>query len=218
MPFDAVMLTHLHMGHCAGLLELGPEVLDAREVPVFCTAAVAEVLASNAPWSLLVTRGNILLKRVAPGERFEPLPGLWAEAFSVPHRDEFGDTVGYVAGLSGGKSVLYIPDADNWRGLATPLAEMVRKSDWALLDGTFFDQRELASVTGRDLSDVPHPPVTDTLGLLNGLLNRVIFTHLNHTNPLVRPDSPQTAQLALRGAAVAAEGMRLDLCRRDGED
>lgn len=210
-PFQAVLLTHLHMGHYAGLLELGPEVLDARGMPVFCTYGVADVLCANAPWSLLVARGNIDLRPIAPGSPFEPVPGLRAEAFRVPHRDEFGDTVGFAVGAPGGRPLIYIPDADNWHGMAPPLRTLVQTSEVALLDGTFFDRSELTAITGRDQGEVPHPPVSGTVGELDGLLDRVVFTHLNHSNPLTAAGSPQSRWLAERGARVAIEGMRLAL-------
>jgi pyrroloquinoline quinone biosynthesis protein B len=199
------------MGHYAGLLELGPEVLGARGLPVYCTTAVADVLAENAPWSLLVSRGNVQLCPIVPGRPFELADGLSVEAFRVPHRDEFGDTVGFIVSRAGGRRLVYVPDADSWSGLARPLRDLVADSDVAVLDGTFFDRSELAGLTGRDQGEVPHPPVAATVEQLDGMLDRVVFTHLNHTNPLIDPCSPQSHRLVERGARVAIEGMRLDL-------
>jgi pyrroloquinoline quinone biosynthesis protein B len=199
------------MGHYVGLLELGPEVIGARGLPVYCTAAVAEVLAANVPWSLLVSRGNVQLHPIVPGRPFEPVAGLSVEAFRVPHRDEFGDTVGFLISRAAGRRLVYIPDADKWSGLHWPLRDLVASVDVAVLDGTFFDRSELAGMTGRNQSEVPHPPVAATVEQLEGLLDRVVFTHLNHTNPLIDPGSAQSRWLAERGARVAVEGMRLDL-------
>ncbi|OXM68215.1 hypothetical protein [Amycolatopsis vastitatis] len=38
-----------------------------------------------------------------------------------------------------------------------------------------------------------------------------LFTHLNNTNPLVLPQAPELAEVAAVGAAVAADGLLLEL-------
>jgi phosphoribosyl 1,2-cyclic phosphodiesterase len=40
---------------------------------------------------------------------------------------------------------------------------------------------------------------------------RYLFTHLNNTNPLVVPDAPEPAEVAAAGAAVAVDGLLLEL-------
>ncbi|OGS70185.1 MAG: hypothetical protein A2Y96_02850 [Firmicutes bacterium RBG_13_65_8] len=208
----AALVTHLHMGHIAGLLELGPEVMAASAAPVYCSRAVARFLRSNGPWSLLVRRGHIDLREFLPGETVHPAPGLTAQTFEVPHRNEFGDTVGFrLSSEETGLSLLYIPDADRWEGIRPGLVELVRASDAALLDGTFFDRSELLDRRGRDASEVPHPPIRDTLDLLGPLAAKVFFTHLNHTNPVLDGSSPQARAVLATGARIAADGMRIQL-------
>src|SRR5262245_25215793 len=56
---DGILLTHAHVGHVTGLLQLGREVLGARRVPVYCTASMARFLRENRPWSRLVALENI---------------------------------------------------------------------------------------------------------------------------------------------------------------
>jgi pyrroloquinoline quinone biosynthesis protein B len=41
--------------------------------------------------------------------------------------------------------------------------------------------------------------------------SRVIFIHMNHTNPLLIDGSPEQADVERRGFRFAREGMRLDL-------
>jgi pyrroloquinoline quinone biosynthesis protein B len=41
--------------------------------------------------------------------------------------------------------------------------------------------------------------------------SRVIFIHMNHTNPLLIDDSPEQAEVERRGFRFAREGMRLGL-------
>ena len=220
---DAVALTHLHMGHYLGILEFGREVCGRRGLPVWCSEAVAAVLETNSPWRELWCQGHVVYERFVPGEAFSPLPGLAVTAYEVPHRNELGDTVGFVVRSSGraelepagaatgvrgagGEGLLYLPDADRWEGWEPGLPELVGDVELAVLDGTFFDRDELARVTGREAGEVPHPPVTHTLELLGQLAAKVVFGHLNHTNPLLDPDSPATRLLAGHGAQVAREG------------
>src|SRR5947207_11245259 len=41
---DGILLTHAHIGHYLGLAQLGREVANAREMPVYCTASMARFL------------------------------------------------------------------------------------------------------------------------------------------------------------------------------
>jgi len=40
---------------------------------------------------------------------------------------------------------------------------------------------------------------------------RVVLTHLNNSNPALRENGPQAAEVARRGFEIAREGMRLEL-------
>ena len=209
-PVDAVLLTHLHMGHYVGLLEFGREVAGRQGLPVWCSPAVAAVLEANSPWRELATQGHVVYRRFAIGAPFSPIAGLDVWPYSVPHRNELGDAVGFVlrpAG-SGRGGLLYLPDADRWDTLNPSLPELVSGVEAALLDGTFFDAGELRALTGRELAEVPHPPVVETIRLLaaHGLASRVALIHLNHTNPLWRPGSEQRRWVEESGARVAGEG------------
>ena len=84
---------------------------------------------------------------------------------------------------------------------------MVGGCDIALLDGCFHDGGELP---GRPMAEVPHPLMTDTMERLEGVRTRVLFTHMNHTNPAL-DDSPQRHALEARGFGVARDGMEFEL-------
>eukprot|EP01108_Squamamoeba_japonica_P002984 TRINITY_DN2496_c0_g1_i1.p1 TRINITY_DN2496_c0_g1~~TRINITY_DN2496_c0_g1_i1.p1 ORF type:complete len:148 (+),score=8.65 TRINITY_DN2496_c0_g1_i1:324-767(+) len=92
-------LTHAHLGHYIGLLQLGKEAMNASNMPVFCTPRMAAFLRSNAPFSALVSRKNIAIRTMQPDG--DPIVietggnGATVEVFalSVPHRDELSDTV-----------------------------------------------------------------------------------------------------------------------------
>lgn len=214
-PVDGILLTHAHIGHYAGLIQLGREVASTKAVPVWSTPRFAEFLRDNGPWSQLVELGQIELEEISPGTTdgktapvaFEPLPGLKVEAFLVPHRDEFSDTVAYK--LHGpGKTILFCPDVDRWDAHDGLLESLLDGVDVAYVDATFYDGRELP---GRNILEVPHPPMIRTMELLEEMgrnsPGRVRFIHLNHTNPALNDEDLQD-EIRGRGFPVAEVGER----------
>ena len=63
-------------------------------------------------------------------------------------------------------------------------------------------------------SKVSHPAVKETLQLIGKRQEgdpRIVFIHLNHTNPLHYPDSEQYRQVYNMGWEVGVEGMEFEL-------
>lgn len=206
----AIFLTHAHIGHYAGLMFLGREVMGTHRVPVYAMERLRDFLAANGPWSQLVELQNIDLRGLVAG-RGEKVGKITVTPFLVPHRDEFSETVGYrIDGPS--RSALFIPDIDKWSDWDTNIAELVRTVDYALVDATFFADGELQ---GRDMSKIRHPFVTESMAVFAGLSpaerSRVWFIHMNHSNPLLNPDSEQAKQVRNSGFNIASEGLRLRL-------
>ena len=214
-PVDGILLTHAHIGHYAGLVQLGREVASTKSVPVWSTPRFAGFLRENGPWSQLVKLGQIELMEISPGTTdgktapvaFEPLPGLEVEAFLVPHRDEFSDTVAYK--LHGPrKTILFCPDVDRWDAHDGLLESLLDGVDVAYVDATFYDGRELP---GRNILEVPHPPMIRTMELLEEVgresPGRVRFIHLNHTNPALNDQNLQD-EIRGKGFPVAEVGER----------
>lgn len=206
LPFAAILLTHAHMGHYTGLVHLGREGASARAFPVHCTRAMGDFLAANRPFAHLLDRGEINLRLFEPGVPFAPAPGLRATAIEVPHRNEDADTVCFRM-ESDGRSLLYLPDADV---LPAPLVAEIRAADLALVDGTFYTHDEVAPGGRADGAAVPHPPVRETRKALAGARGRVLYTHLNHTNPLLS-DADLAAGLAADGLGIAPEGAMIEV-------
>ena len=205
-PLTGVVLTHAHIGHFAGLIHLGDEAWDTRDLPVYASPRMASFLRDNAPWSQLVAMGNIKLRLLTPGSETQLSPNLHLTPLPVPHRDEFSDTLAFVVrGRSGSpRRLFYCPDIDTWDRWEHDLRSFVAGMDVALLDATFFSADELP---GRDLSQIPHPLATDTAERLAGVDCDVRLIHLNHSNPLHRV-GPERDWLAARGIGVGTFGER----------
>jgi pyrroloquinoline quinone biosynthesis protein B len=209
-PLAGVFLTHAHIGHYLGLAHLGFEVAHARGVPVFATPAMCTFLEANGPWDQLVRFDNIDLRPTPPGTAVELPGGVRVTAIPVPHRDEYADTVAYrIEGP--GATVLYVPDTDAWDAWNPSLESRLEGVDVALLDATFHSLDELP---GRKIEDVKHPLMTTTMDRLQARVDgglRVVFTHLNHTNPAVDPDSAAARSVRARGFEIARDGDRIPL-------
>ena len=204
-PFDAIALTHAHIGHYAGLVHFGREAASTDEIPCYCTPSMGAFLSKHAPWEQLVSLRNLVLRPLAFEREVQIWPGLNITALAVPHRGEYTDTV--AISLNG--KLLYVPDIDDWA--AWPRArEIVAAHEVSLLDATFFSAEELP---GREMREVPHPLVPKTLDFFSDLAGkrRLILTHLNHTNPLTDPNSAATREVTHRGFEVAQEMMAIEL-------
>jgi pyrroloquinoline quinone biosynthesis protein B len=208
---DGIFLTHAHIGHYLGLAWFGREVYGADHLVVHGSERMTAFLRSNGPWELLVRLGHIELATMRPDKPIDLAPGLSITPFLVPHRDEYTDTFGFE--IRGPKrAIIYIPDIDKWERWSTPIEEKIEKADVALLDGTFFGDGE---IPGRSLAEIPHPFVVETIARLAKLpeaeRRKVVFTHLNHSNPAALAGTPERAAIEAASMRVAVEGERIDL-------
>lgn len=211
-PLDGVFLTHAHMGHYLGLAFLGYEAVHTEQVPVFATPSMSRFLRDNGPWSQLVEKENIAVHEVSPGEAIHLGDGVSVEMVNSPHRDEFTDTVGYLV-RGPERRVLFVPDTDSWDRWTPSIEAWLELADVALLDGTFYSRHELPN---RSIDEIGHPLVagsakrfTDTV--TEGQSTRILFTHMNHSNPLLAPQSRELAKLRALGFDIAEEGMEFGL-------
>lgn len=207
---NGVFLTHAHIGHYAGLMFFGHEAMSTSDQAVYAMPRMFSFLESNGPWSQLVEFENIRLEALQE-QQAQSFSDINVTPFLVPHRDEFSETVGYkIAGPN--KTAIFIPDINKWSAWDTNLVTLVESVDYALIDATFFDDGELP---GRDMSQVPHPFVSESMEALSGLSNeeraKVWFIHFNHTNPLLNAESEQSEFVRSEGFNIATEGVRLPL-------
>lgn len=210
-PPAGILLTHAHIGHYTGLMQLGREVMGAREVPVYALPRMDSFLRHNGPWNQLVTLRNISIRPLrasgteALGSRFRITPLL------VPHRDEYSETAGFLVD-AGNKKLLYLPDIDKWEKWDRDIITLLREVDLAFVDGTFYGEGELP---GRDMKEIPHPFVSESMQRFSLLPSaekaKIVFIHFNHTNPLLQQGSPARDALKKAGFGVAEEGMRIGL-------
>lgn len=215
MP-QGIFLTHAHIGHYTGLMYLGREAMGAQRMPVWCSPRMADFLRNHGPWSQLVKLGNIELHPYQADQAVELEPGLRLTPLAVPHRDEFSDTHGFLVEYQGdgregrAGSLLFLPDIDQWERWERRIEDFLQPGAHLLLDGTFWSGAELPN---RDLSEIPHPLVSQSIELLRGPLANsgasVRFFHLNHSNPLWNHSGPEARTLRKAGFRLAEQGERV---------
>jgi len=207
---ESIYITHAHIGHYSGLMYFGREALGAKDQIVRVLPRMSNFLQNNGPWSQLVDINNIKIKEINFGLSTKELTNIDVTPVQVPHRDEYSETAGYI--IKGkNKKALFIPDIDKWEKWDRDLSQLAKEFDFLLIDATFYDSKEI----NRDISEIPHPLVTETIDLLIGLdlenRNKVYFIHMNHTNMKLDPDSDLSKLVTSKGFNIARLGQKLYL-------
>lgn len=207
---DAIFLTHAHIGHYTGMMFLGIEAMDAKEIPVYAMPQMKTYLETNGPWSQLVSKENIELKNLQKDSTIVLNNDLKVTPFLVPHRDEYSETVGFkIEGKQ--KSALFIPDINKWNLWDRNIVEEVKNVDYAFIDATFFKDGEVP----RPMKDIPHPFIVETVKLFENesleTKSKIHFIHLNHTNPALKEINVLKDSIQKLGFHFAKEGANYSL-------
>ena len=207
---ESVFITHAHIGHYAGLIYFGREALGSNELKVSVLPKMANFLKTNGPWSQLVEINNINIQEIKFGQKTNYLSNISIKPIKVPHRDEYSETAAYQI-IGKNKKALFIPDIDKWEKWDKNIIELVQEFDYLLLDATFYESAEI----NRDISEIPHPLVSETMNLLKELTqedkNKVYFIHMNHTNLMLDPESELSKLVISKGFKIARLGKKLYL-------
>jgi pyrroloquinoline quinone biosynthesis protein B len=207
---DGVFITHAHIGHYTGLMYFGREALGAYKVPVYVMPKMKIFLESNSPWNQLVDLKNIHLTEIFNNKKISISNNLKIVPFTVPHRDEFSETVGYKI-MGPNKSALFIPDINKWNLWNKDIINEVKDVDYAFLDATFFKDGEV----DRSMDEIPHPFMEETLNLFKNepkdVKNKIYFIHFNHTNISLQENNPAIDSISKLGYNFARFGDQLSL-------
>lgn len=209
MP-SGIFITHAHIGHYPGLMYLGREAIGAKGIPVYTMPKMSSFLENNGPWSQLVDLKNITINRLKADSTSHIDEQLKITPLIVPHRDEYSETAGFLI-EAGSKKIFFAPDTDKWDEWGISIIEIIKKVDLAIIDGTFYNEKELS---GRSTSDVPHPFIKESIELFKNLSvsekNKIIFIHFNHTNPILKNEQEKES-LINQGYRIAEFGMTIPL-------
>jgi len=223
----AVVLTDGEIDHTLGLMLLRE---GTSRLPVYTPNGVAELLAG--PWPLarvLEPYSGIDLRRL-PARRAATLHDadgksldLSCTAVALARRppryaaaavgDDFEIGLRIQDPATGGVFA-YVPVAaavdDDVRALAAG-------ADLLCFDGTFWSDDELHGLSveaprAREMGHVPLGGPDGSLRRLPGIgAKRVVLVHINNTNPILRPESTERAQLTAAGVEIGEDGMHFTL-------
>lgn len=223
-PVSNIFLTNADLDHVLGLLLLRER---GERFCVHCTAAVRETLRSTLQIDALLARYCGIEWFDLPGT-MTPLEiqgkstGLMFRAISLPGtppryttqaQPSTGQSVALeFADSQGGPRLLLAPDV---AAIIPELRFAMDAADAVIFDGTFWSADELQQVdpSARTALEMGHLPVSGgSLEVLRGLrARRRVYTHINNTNPILQPGSPERLEVEKAGVIVGEDGMEFEL-------
>lgn len=220
-PIAHVVLTNADVDHVGGLLSL-------RESHAFTLHATAETLAilGKNPIFDVLPETTVIRRQIDIGTRHAIADGIDIECFMVPGKLPLylegdapdttlrsGNTVG-VTVTSGKSAFHYVP------GCARLDEETMARLQHARLvffDGTLWTDDEMitsgtGTKTGRRMGHMPVSGADGSLAGLRGLgIEKLVYTHMNNTNPMLIDGSAQHRAVVQAGAEVARDGLEFTL-------
>ncbi len=225
-PIRAMLLTDANVDHIGGLSVLrqrggaGFLVRSSRIVREIAIAQPAFASFAAAPHRWM----EVPLESACDAENEDDIVGndLTVRALALPgttpgydgRRAVRGAVVAYEIVDRGGDSRLLF--APVFSAIDETLRAAIERADIAFLDGSFYDDEELvaANLIPKRARALGHQPVggsDGTLAALRGSATRIVFTHLNNSNPMLDPTSLAHAAVREAGAEIAYDGMELTL-------
>ena len=206
LNINGILVTHLHIGHYTGLIYFGRESAKSNLFPLYGTAENLGFLKQNKPFSYLFERKEIQGNIIKPREDLQLDQSVTIIPFEVPHRNEDGNTIGLeIINTQNGKKLIYLPDIDY---LTEDIIVKIKNADKVVLDGTFYKKNELMRQR-----EIPHPPIIETVKLFGEQQpeSKFYFTHLNHSNPVLKEQSKEYQEIKKLHYNVCNEGMIIEI-------
>ena len=156
-------------------------------------------LETNGPWSQMVNFENISIEAMQDSTIINLSENIKVMPFTVPHRDEYSETVGFRISVNN-KHLVFIPDIDKWGKWDADIRQVIMNNDYIFIDASFYADGELP---GRDMSKIPHPFTTESMKLFENLSpsdkSKVHFIHTNHSNPILDSKSKEYREVINNG-------------------
>jgi pyrroloquinoline quinone biosynthesis protein B len=217
-PIDAVVLTGAEIDQIAGLLSLR----ESTPFTLYATPASHAAVAANAMFGAM---NSMVRRAVNPGERFVLIGDIEATLFMVPGKlplylegeaPELGTESAANVGIElqrEGARLVFVPGA---AAVTDAMRARFARADVVLFDGTLFSNDEMiragvSEKTGHRMGHMPIHGEGGSLRALDGLSARLIFIHINNTNPILIDGSAERRKTEAAGWQVAEDGMEIVL-------
>lgn len=200
-PIAGVLLTNADLDHALGVV-----LMRQQETPLIVHASDETQAALHWVDLLLQKVGGIEWRRTS--DEFHSLgAGLAFRAIPLEKNVafQFRDEVS-------GMSVLLAPAVGQ---ITDKLRQAIAEASVILFDGTFWTNDELRAVRpgARTAREMNHLPISEgSLDLLHQApARRKIYTHINNTNPILAPGSPERLAVEQAGVEIAHDGLEISL-------
>ena len=221
-----VVLVDAQLDHTTGLLTLREH---DRPLEIWTTDRVREDLCGGFPvLEVLRKYCGVHWHPIDLGAAAFEIPGaegLHFEAIAVegeappysPRRGHAqpGDNIGLqISDDRTGGTLVYIPGLGRWQ---PEFDARMKAADCVLVDGTLWTDDELAASgvgqkSGRDMGHLQQSGEGGLLAHLRAIEGpRKILIHINNTNPLLDPASPERRALEDAGVELAFDGLEIEL-------
>ncbi|EHR50710.1 metal-dependent hydrolase, beta-lactamase superfamily I [Saccharomonospora marina XMU15] len=220
-PVAGVLLSDAEFDHTIGLLVLR----EGSPLSVYATPPVLDALGSDFPVSeLLADYAELSWRELRTGDTVELDEQLQVTAFPtgskppryVRHPKPFADwEIGFhLRDTVTGGTAVYAPTVPRWDA---DFAARLDGVDCVMIDGTFFTDDEMTrgntgTRRGRDMGHLAVGGADGSLRMLARLpAKRKVYTHVNNTNPILDPESPEHQLLTKMGVEVGRAGLEVEL-------
>lgn len=224
-PVSGVLLTNADLDHVAGLLSLR----EGGRLSVYATRAVRDTLTEFLGLTAILDSFCGIDWQEPPVADFAPLVGTDGRKGSLEYRaialpggapifargkrlEGTHSAAYFFLDRNTGGRLLVAPDVGGW---IDSLTDVMRQSDAVLFDGTFWSGDELLRVkaSARTAEEMGHLTIRDdTLAVLRKLpAARKIYIHINNTNPVLSPGSPERAAVLAAGVEVGYDGLEFEI-------
>ncbi len=220
-PVKSVVLTNGDIDHIAGLLILR----EKTGFDVFATGEILKALDGNPMFGVL-DPVHVSKKTMVIDEDFEPAAGVTITPYFVPGKVPLYQEAGAVdttlisentIGLeirAHDKILQYVPGCAM---ITDEIRARFAKSDQILFDGTVWQNEEMKTTatgtkTGRRMGHIPISGEDGSLASFAALAGPAkTYIHINNTNPIWNPLSPERRAVEDAGWSIASDGIEIVL-------
>jgi len=218
---DAVFLTHGHADHTVGVAEFCTG--KSFQIPVYAPPDLIDFLFGSeerpAYFGELgrLARNYVVPYKLREGDEVTVLGGLKVMGFEVPHTKVLDDGRKYPSSTyayefsRGGRRLIYAPDLGR---VTDRLMDRLDGADLFIVDACFWWDDELTRISGIPVTSyqLGHVPLEECVRLLSDVdVGRVVYTHFNHTNPVLDPAKPYRKMVEDAGQELACDGLKIRL-------
>jgi pyrroloquinoline quinone biosynthesis protein B len=221
-PIAGIVLTNGDLDHCLGLLSLR----ESHPLVFYATASVRRGFVDDNVLYRTLERfpGQVTWRTLKLGGE-EEIAGLTVAALAAPgkapihleHRAPAGPEDNIALRIRERQTGRVLAYSSAAAGVTDDMRRAFHAADAVFFDGTFWSSNELPALGlgTKRAEEMAHLPVGGPDGSLVRLAGlparRRVYIHINNTNPMLREDSAERAQVDAAGWEIATDGMEVRL-------